>query len=158
MQTKFESFSKMVNIQSRKERNCWEEEEKKKWMCYKLTVADRLQEVSMATGSTIAFLLENEPHAYAAATATFLAASLSFDVPLLPSPILSFFFVLSLCFSKLVLKLIVLLTLLAWSLCLWLCVPEATRKAGTDRCERERESEKETKGSAKFSNDQLLLP
>ena len=47
----------------------------------------------METGSSKAFLLENEPHAYAAATATFLAASLSFEVPLLlPSPILPFLF------------------------------------------------------------------
>jgi len=61
-------------------------------------VADRLQDVSMDTGSTKAFLLENEPHAYAAATATFLAASFSFEVPLLPpppSPILSFLFTIS---------------------------------------------------------------
>lgn len=67
------------------------------------TVADRLQEVSIVTGSTRAFLLENEPHAYAAAAANFLAASLSFDdVPLLPpSPILSF----SLCYLSLVSKL-----------------------------------------------------
>jgi len=51
------------------------------------TVADREQEVSMVTGSNNVFLLENEPHAYAAATTTtFLATSLSFDVPLLPPP------------------------------------------------------------------------
>lgn len=58
------------------------------------TVADREQEVSMETGSTNIFLLENEAHAYAAATTTiFLATSLSFDVPLLPPPslILSLF-------------------------------------------------------------------
>lgn len=57
-------------------------------------VADREQEVSMETGSTNVFLLENEAHAYAAATTTiFLATSLSFDVPLLPPPslILSLF-------------------------------------------------------------------
>ena len=56
----------------------------------KSTVAERLLDASMATGSTRAFLLENEPHAYAAATTIFLAASLSFDFPLLPpSPIVA---------------------------------------------------------------------
>jgi len=58
------------------------------------TLASRAQEVSMVIGSTIDFLIENEPHAYVTATTTFLANSLGFDVPLLPphSLILSLFF------------------------------------------------------------------
>lgn len=92
MQIKFESFPKMQTPKEERNAECWE---KGKW---EFTVADRLQDVSMDTGSTKAFLLENEPHAYAAATATFLAASFSFEVPLLPpppSPILSFLFTIS---------------------------------------------------------------
>ena len=47
-------------------------------------VVEGLLDVSMATGSTRAFLLENEPHTYAAVTTIFFVASLSFDFSFLP--------------------------------------------------------------------------
>ena len=98
----------------------------------------------METGSTKAFLLENEPHAYAAATATLLAASLSFEVPpLLPSPSLSFLFLWAISifcvkdsnFVVLVCLLCYPLSFKAFVFCAW---DEATSEAERERERKER--------------------